>query len=312
MVVSKNGSLAEVKRHDYLPFGEDVPADGSWRTIGRGYAGDNVRQKFTGYERDYETGLDYAQARYFAPAQGRFASVDPLLASARAGVPQTWNRYTYALNNPLRLTDPTGLAPNDTDPGQVQNIPPRQQPSEVPVIPPIDISLPGSPEYQAQQATTTQGVPIPQAAVDSYAQQVVGMFGNNNGQCGQLINGIFSGLTAPNNPPTFQSAFSQINSFVAGPLDVDVAQTFLSGTTGKTTVTIDFSKATPLDETGLDLSGLKKEEGDSQRFYYHDDAAGFTVEVNSPPSGKAEMVLAYVYRPTAKDEHRRCPRSDNP
>jgi hypothetical protein len=41
------------------------------------------------------------------------------------GAPQTWNRYTYALNNPLRLTDPSGMEPNEPDQGQVQNIPPR-------------------------------------------------------------------------------------------------------------------------------------------------------------------------------------------
>jgi len=42
-------------------------------------------------------------------AQGRFTSVDPLMASAKVSNPQTWNRYSYALNNPLRFTDPTGM-----------------------------------------------------------------------------------------------------------------------------------------------------------------------------------------------------------
>lgn len=40
---------------------------------------------------------------------GRFMSPDPLLNSGRPDNPQTWNRYTYGLNNPLRNTDPTGL-----------------------------------------------------------------------------------------------------------------------------------------------------------------------------------------------------------
>lgn len=92
-------------RHDYLPFGEEL-------FIGRSsYAGDNVRQKFTGYERDIETNLDYAQARYYSSSQGRFTSVDPLLASGNPGQPQSWNRYTYTLNNPLNYTDPSGLDP---------------------------------------------------------------------------------------------------------------------------------------------------------------------------------------------------------
>jgi RHS repeat-associated protein len=74
---------------------------------------DGTRQKFTGYERDWETGLDYANARYDASAQGRFLSVDPLLSSADVASPQSFNRYSYVENNPLNLTDPSGLMPYD-------------------------------------------------------------------------------------------------------------------------------------------------------------------------------------------------------
>src|SRR6187401_2037306 len=65
--------------------------------------------KFTGKERDVETGLDFFKARYMSSAQGRFASPDPLLNSGHQSNPQTWNRYVYTLNNPLRYTDPDGL-----------------------------------------------------------------------------------------------------------------------------------------------------------------------------------------------------------
>jgi RHS repeat-associated protein len=60
-------------------------------------------------ERDNETGLDYAKARYYATIHGRFISPDPLLESARPGIPQSWNRYSYCLNNPLIYIDPDGL-----------------------------------------------------------------------------------------------------------------------------------------------------------------------------------------------------------
>jgi len=53
--------------------------------------------------------LDYFGARYYAGTQGRFTSPDPLLASGETYNPQSWNRYSYLLNNPLRLIDPTGL-----------------------------------------------------------------------------------------------------------------------------------------------------------------------------------------------------------
>ncbi len=70
--------------------------------------------EFTGKERDAETGLDYFGARYFSGAQGRWTSPDPLMASAKASKPQTWNRYAYALNNPLKFVDPDGLEVPDS------------------------------------------------------------------------------------------------------------------------------------------------------------------------------------------------------
>jgi len=114
MVVNKSGSLSGMKRHDYLPFGEELGAGTSGRTATpQGYSSDTIRQKFTSKERDTETNLDYFEARYYASTQGRFTSVDPLLASAKRMNPQTWNRYSYGLNNPLRYTDPDGEDPVD-------------------------------------------------------------------------------------------------------------------------------------------------------------------------------------------------------
>jgi RHS repeat-associated protein len=108
MVVDQTGTLSGVSRHDYLPFGEELYAGFGGRTTTQGYIqSDGARQHFTGYERDDETGLDYAQARYYASAQGRFTGVDPV--SGVVGNPQTWNAYTYTLNNPVNLTDPTGM-----------------------------------------------------------------------------------------------------------------------------------------------------------------------------------------------------------
>ena len=62
----------------------------------------------TSKERDNETGLDFFEARYYSSSQGRFTSGDPLLESAEREMPQSWNRYSYVLNNPLIYTDPTG------------------------------------------------------------------------------------------------------------------------------------------------------------------------------------------------------------
>src|SRR5437868_4796634 len=80
------------------------------RTATLGYSGgDGVRQQFTSKERDNETGLDYFSARYYSSTQGRFTGVDPLLASGNPKIPQSWNRYSYCVNNPLLFVDPEGL-----------------------------------------------------------------------------------------------------------------------------------------------------------------------------------------------------------
>jgi len=87
----------------------------SQRTETLGYQPTNeVRQGYTGYEQDTESGLDFAQARYYNSAHGRFTSVDPLTASANIKNPQTFNRYSYVMNSPYKYTDPLGLISSST------------------------------------------------------------------------------------------------------------------------------------------------------------------------------------------------------
>jgi RHS repeat-associated protein len=64
--------------------------------------------KFTGHERDTESGLDYFGARYYASLAGRFQSPDLPFIDQHPTNPQSWNLYAYARNNPLKFTDPTG------------------------------------------------------------------------------------------------------------------------------------------------------------------------------------------------------------
>ena len=102
---------SKFERHDYQPFGYEIPYNypsNNWRTSVARYGVDTVRQKFTGQERDSESSLDFFQARYFAGAQGRFASPDPSNAGANPMDPQSWNGYAYVSNNPLMYTDPSG------------------------------------------------------------------------------------------------------------------------------------------------------------------------------------------------------------
>ncbi|MBZ5532896.1 MAG: RHS repeat-associated core domain-containing protein [Acidobacteriia bacterium] len=68
------------------------------------------KDKFTSYERDLgagETGLDYTMFRGYSSGLARFMSAD--LLGGHLGTPQSLNRYSYALNDPINLVDPTGL-----------------------------------------------------------------------------------------------------------------------------------------------------------------------------------------------------------
>ena len=133
MIIDQTGTLANTKRHDYLPFGEELFAPTGGRKPEWGYTiGDGVRQQFTAKERDIETGVDYFGARYYASMQGRFTGADPYdinferqevddpegadnLFNSYIRQPQHWNHYSYTLNNPLRYVDPDGLFEYETE-----------------------------------------------------------------------------------------------------------------------------------------------------------------------------------------------------
>jgi RHS repeat-associated protein len=85
---------------DYFPFG-------ALRTVITNLT--NNPYQFTGYEYDSGTGYNYAVARFEAGRWGSFLSPDPFLGSADVSNPQSLNRYSYVLNNPVNMVDPFGL-----------------------------------------------------------------------------------------------------------------------------------------------------------------------------------------------------------
>ena len=91
-----SGTGAILSRQAFTPWGE-LRAGGGDVT--------QTTRDFTGQTKD-ATGLLFYNARYYDPMLGRFLSADSV-APAR-GMPQTRNRYSYVLNNPLKYTDPTG------------------------------------------------------------------------------------------------------------------------------------------------------------------------------------------------------------
>jgi len=86
-------------RERYQPYGENM---------------DNPPQQddepgFTGHVEDEATGLTYMQARFYDPQIGRFLSIDPV--EFLQDHPASFNRYAYAVNDPINLTDPNGECP---------------------------------------------------------------------------------------------------------------------------------------------------------------------------------------------------------
>jgi RHS repeat-associated protein len=90
-------------RSEFDPYGQPLL---EWSSSGDTYLN---TKKFTGYERDEATGLDYANARMYANGRGRFMQPDPKgLIRDKMNLPQSLNRYAYAGNDPINHLDPSG------------------------------------------------------------------------------------------------------------------------------------------------------------------------------------------------------------
>jgi RHS repeat-associated protein len=105
MFVDKSG--AALDDQDYFPWGGAVPSVGTSTS--------NNHYKFTGKERDSETGLDYFGARYYSNGLGRWISADwsatPVpVPFAHLDNPETLNLYGYVGNNPTSGIDAAGHA----------------------------------------------------------------------------------------------------------------------------------------------------------------------------------------------------------
>jgi RHS repeat-associated protein len=216
IVTDQSGQV--VSRHDYRGFGEEVASSYANRTATTGYGtADGIRMQFTGHERDTESGLDYAQARYYNSKHGRFTSADPLTASATIRNPQTFNRYSYVTNSPYKFTDPLGLfgiCPGGGQGGQggmtnysaeespkptparttssppAANTTPAQPQPNAPEAPPPDPSRPPEPTPQARQSRPTSTPLIPCQAQDfSFADGVGNYSANDLSELSQNIVG---------------------------------------------------------------------------------------------------------------------------
>jgi len=110
-----DGSGGAVQYVSYLPYGEQY-VEKLYADYDPAYNPQNdVRYKFTGKERDKETGYDYIEQRYYFSNLSIWTRVDPLVDKNIAYTP-----YNYCVGNPLKYIDPDGrdgnsVIPNDTE-----------------------------------------------------------------------------------------------------------------------------------------------------------------------------------------------------
>jgi RHS repeat-associated protein len=93
-----------ISYEEYHPYGTSA-----YRAVKSGIEAPPKRYRYTGMERDEESGLNYQTARYYAPWLGRWVSCDP------AGLVDGENLYVYCHENPTRGVDPTGQSFLDVD-----------------------------------------------------------------------------------------------------------------------------------------------------------------------------------------------------
>jgi RHS repeat-associated protein len=102
VITDENGLVVERLSYDAwgkrrYPNGTDDPA---------GAITSQTTTGFTGQEELADVGLVHLNGRVYDPLIGRMMSADPMVPDPANG--QTWNRYSYVINNPLSFTDPNG------------------------------------------------------------------------------------------------------------------------------------------------------------------------------------------------------------
>jgi RHS repeat-associated protein len=121
-----------LERRSYDAFG--AKRNPAWGAAGPGPWAAKTTVGFTGHESEEDFGLVNMKGRIYDPRVGRFLTTDPLVS--HPGFSQSWNPYSYVLNNPLKYVDPSGF---DAAPGMVTYGDGQPNPS-IPL--PVDVVTP--------------------------------------------------------------------------------------------------------------------------------------------------------------------------
>jgi RHS repeat-associated protein len=102
-----------ISYEEYHPYGTT-----SYQAVDKDINAAAKRYRYTGKERDKESGFSYHKARYYSPWLGRWISTDPAILEDGP------NPYIYSSNNPTNLIDPSGYQPTRSyDPADIEYIP---------------------------------------------------------------------------------------------------------------------------------------------------------------------------------------------
>jgi RHS repeat-associated protein len=93
-----------ISYEEYYPYGSTA-----YHAVDKSVKAAGKRYRYTGMERDDETGLNYHSARYYVPWLGRWASADPI------GINGGANLFSYASSNPIRFFDLDGKNPSEEE-----------------------------------------------------------------------------------------------------------------------------------------------------------------------------------------------------
>ncbi|MGK3962803.1 RHS repeat-associated core domain-containing protein [Sorangium sp. So ce118] len=135
-LTDEDGDVSE--RRSYDPFGQR--RNPVWGERAPASFSSETTQGFTGHESDDELGLVNLKGRIYDPRIGRFLTTDPIVSVPFFG--QSWNPYSYVLNNPLAYVDPGGFQEALPEDGARSPLPAGAEfTSEQLGLPPIEIEL---------------------------------------------------------------------------------------------------------------------------------------------------------------------------
>jgi RHS repeat-associated protein len=232
------------KTFNYYPYGEEYTIPPAENQV-----------KYGTYYRDQETGLDYADQRFYRSISATFLTADPYRASAN-GVnnpanPGSWNRYAYVVNDPVNFYDPYGLNQCNGDQNcYYWQAPPSHPPPPqsgqfgdlLPLAPPVQAPTffnPGAPAFGGQAG----GVSAGNVAVNAMEQPAIMKFTPDCqsfllGSVGDVLTKVQDAANTANvvdastvNTPTGTAAFPHDPTLAAAEQARDDAQTGISGTT---------------------------------------------------------------------------------